>query len=446
MSVVPDYIGKFQIESILGRGAMGVVYRGRDTAIDRDAAIKTIHPYLLDGEQGQMILERFRTEAMAAGRCAHNNIVTVYEYGEHEGLPFIAMEFVEGIELKKFMQREKTLSLKQINNILQQVLRGLDYAHQNGIVHRDIKPANIIMLKSGAVKIADFGIARLDTSDVTQFGDILGTPYYMSPEQFAGSDKLDKRSDVFSLGVVLFEMLSICSDWPGEIRTHKTRVILDLPQSRVLDYTQRFPADIAGFFNQCLAVDPAQRLGSVKAFFKAYKISLQNVARGAQDAQETNISPDLHSPRSQAEKAWVETRLASIENSVKEYLGPLAGTIVQGQFETHKNIRVVIEEVAREIPDDKERQAFLRQWTSSASSSASQSVSNSSAGKSTIDIGVEELQSIGMQLAYYIGPIAEHLLHAKLTDAESIPHLVQLVADEIPMADERAEFVSKTGH
>ena len=244
----PDYIGKFRIEAVLGRGAMGVVYRGRDEAMDRDAAIKTIHSYLLEGEHGQMMLERFQTEAIAAGKCAHNNIVGIYEYGEHEGMPFIAMEYVEGVELKKFMQKEKSLTLKKINNILQQVLRGLDYAHQNNIVHRDIKPANIIILNSGAVKIADFGIARMDTSDVTQMGDILGTPFYMSPEQGRGSDELNQRSDIFSLCVVLFEMLSICSDWPEIIRTHRVKVILDLPQSRVLDYTQRFPADIAKFF------------------------------------------------------------------------------------------------------------------------------------------------------------------------------------------------------
>ena len=443
MSIAPDYIGKFRIEAVLGRGAMGVVYRGRDEAMARDAAIKTVHSYLLEGEHGQMMLERFQTEAIAAGKCAHNNIVGIYEYGEHEGMPFIAMEFVEGVELKKFMQRQKTLTLKQINNILQQVLRGLDYAHQNNIVHRDIKPANIIILNTGSVKIADFGIARMDTSDVTQMGDILGTPFYMSPEQGRGSDQLDQRSDIFSLSVVLFEMLSICSDWPAMIRTHRVKAILDLPQSRVLDYTQRFPVDIAKFLDQGLAVDPLHRLGNIKAFFKAYKTALENMARGTQSAQETTISPDQQSPRSKAEKQWVEARLASIEGSVKEYLGPLAGTIVQNKFEKYQNIRDVIEEVSKEIPDDKERGAFMRQWMSSASSSGGGTRESSSAGTPAIDLNSEEVQSIGRHLAYYLGPIADYVLQSKSEEAESMMQLIQLLADEIPMADERDEFLSK---
>ena len=445
MTIAPDYIGKFKVESILGRGGMGTVYLGLDEAISRSVAIKTIHPHLLDGEQGSLLLDRFRTEAMAAGKCTHNNIVTVYEYGEHQDIPFIAMEFVEGVELKKLMQKQKTFTLKQINQILQQVLRGLDSAHKNGIVHRDIKPANIIILNSGTVKLADFGIARVDTSDVTQLGDILGTPYYMSPEQSRGSEEVDKRSDIFSLGVVLYEMLSVCSDWPETMRTHKIRVILDLPQSRVLDYTQRFPATIAAFFEKCLAVDPAQRLASVSEFFKAYKSALNGVVRGQNVTVQTTIHPGGQSSRSDVERQWIEQRLAAIEDSAREYLGPLAGTIVQRNFEEHQNIRTVIDTVAESIPDAKERRAFLHQWLSSASSSSSRHT-DGLGEPSGLNVDAEELQKISQLLAYFLGPIAEHLLQAKIPEAESVVHLVQILANEIPDADERAEFLQGAAH
>ena len=154
---------------------------------------------------------------------------------------------------------------------------------------------------------------------------------------------------------------------------------------------------------------------------------MENLARGTRAAQETTISPDHESPRSKAEKEWVEARLASIEGSVKEYLGPLAGTIVHNKFEKHQNIRAVIEEVSKEIPDDKERGAFMRQWMSSASSSGSGSNGSSGGQAPVIEINSEEVQGIGKQLAYYLGPIAEHVLQSKSADAESIEQLIPIV-------------------
>ena len=207
----PEKIGKYNIEKILGKGAMGVVYCGRDPLIDRKVAIKTIHSHLLEGSHGQEFKDRFKTEATAAGKCSHTNIVTIFEYGEHDDMPFIAMEYIAGIELKDLLRKKKKISLKTINHIIQQVLKGLHYAHQHDVIHRDIKPANIIVLNSGEVKLADFGIAKLDTSEMTRVGDVLGTPSYMSPEQSFGKP-VDQRTDIFSLGVVLFEMFSYCEN------------------------------------------------------------------------------------------------------------------------------------------------------------------------------------------------------------------------------------------
>lgn len=201
-----ETIGKYEIKGVLGRGAMGVVYRGYDPNIARDVAIKTIHKSLLSTEMGQELLQRFRNEAQAVGRLTHSKIVSIYEFDEEDGMPFFVMELVEGQELKSFLKQGRKFTPEEIVRCGTEILEGLAYTHGLGIIHRDIKPANIFVLGNGSIKIADFGIARVDNSELTQIGSVLGTPSYMSPEQCTGV-KVDARSDLFSVGVVLYEML-----------------------------------------------------------------------------------------------------------------------------------------------------------------------------------------------------------------------------------------------
>ena len=199
---------------------MGVVYKGYDEGIDRYVAIKTVHRNLLSGEEGADWLQRFRREARAAGRCLHQNIVTIFEFGEQEGMPYIVMEFVEGQELSDMIRARDANNIDRARavEITAQVLDALEYAHANGIVHRDIKPGNIIILKDGTVKVTDFGIARIDSTSMTAHGSVVGTPSYMSPEQFTGQE-IDRRSDIFSTGVVLFELLTGQKPFPGKSAT-----------------------------------------------------------------------------------------------------------------------------------------------------------------------------------------------------------------------------------
>jgi serine/threonine protein kinase len=176
-ATLPPRIGRYRVTGMLGRGAMGVVYRAHDAAIDREVAIKTIHRRLLRGEEGAEWLERFRREVRAAGRCVHPNIVTVFEYGEEAGAPYIVMEYVQGRELRSYLKDRQPLPLANAVAIVIQMLQALGQAHAAGVVHRDIKPANIILLADGQVKITDFGIARLEaSSNMTQDGMTVGTP------------------------------------------------------------------------------------------------------------------------------------------------------------------------------------------------------------------------------------------------------------------------------
>jgi serine/threonine-protein kinase len=201
-------LGRYEISGELGRGAMGVVYKGVDHTIHRTVAIKTLR--LSDFEEGEVgeIKERFFREAESAGLLNHPNIVSIYDAGVDHDLAYIAMEFLNGEDLAEFTHKGNLFSLRNVINIIAQVADALGYAHKNDVVHRDIKPANIMLLKdTGDIKVTDFGIARITSSSKTKTGVILGTPSYMSPEQVSGK-KLDGRSDIFSLGVVMFEMLT----------------------------------------------------------------------------------------------------------------------------------------------------------------------------------------------------------------------------------------------
>lgn len=204
---VKPTLGRYEVLSELGRGAMGIVYLGKDPKIQRSVAIKTMRLDEGDPEQLAEVKARFFREAESAGRLSHPNIVTIYDAGEEQDLGFIAMEVLEGTDLKDHCRKEHLLPLPRTVEIVAKVAEALDYAHGQGIVHRDIKPANIMLMKDGTPKVTDFGIARITASSKTQTGVVLGTPSYMSPEQLAGG-KVDGRSDLFSLGVVLFELLT----------------------------------------------------------------------------------------------------------------------------------------------------------------------------------------------------------------------------------------------
>ena len=212
MSTALKQIGRYEIVSELGRGAMGVVFKARDPLIGRLIALKTITASVAD-DPG--LLERFRGEAQAAGALQHPNIVTIYEMGEADGVPFIAMEYLEGESLEAIISRRAQVPLAQKVEYLVQTCRALQYAHRRGVIHRDIKPANIVVTVEGTVKVVDFGIARLVGASKTQTGTLLGTLAYMSPQQIRG-DRADARSDIWSVGVVLYELLTYRRPFEGE--------------------------------------------------------------------------------------------------------------------------------------------------------------------------------------------------------------------------------------
>ena len=203
----PQKIGKYDIQDVLGKGGMGSVYRGFDPAISRAVAIKAISKGMVGEEDLKHIMQRFRHEAQAVGRLVHPRIVQIYDFGEDDNVAYIVMELVNGKTLAQHLQQELVYEMREVAEIIHQLLDGLAHAHAAGVIHRDVKPSNILINNDGRIKISDFGIARIESSQLTQVGDVLGTPHYMAPEQFMGAD-IGLQADLYSVGVIAYELLA----------------------------------------------------------------------------------------------------------------------------------------------------------------------------------------------------------------------------------------------
>jgi serine/threonine-protein kinase len=322
-------LGKYQIRRTLGKGAMGIVYEGFDPVIERTVAIKTILPSQLGGAEFAGVMARFRREAQAAGRLNHPGIVGIYEYGEEiaedisedeatmmapasraasQRVAFIAMEFVKGRELRDYFEKGERFALGEVSRIMGEMLDALDHAHAQGVVHRDMKPANLILLESeaagppqgdgsplggqrstrsdkrggniyGRVKIADFGIARIEASELTQTGTVLGTPSYMSPEQFMGHP-VDGRSDLFSCGVILYQLLTGEKPFTGESTTTIMYKVLreePVPPSQL---NLSLLPELDAVIKKALAKAPAQRFQTGREFAQALQAAIAGQPAG----------------------------------------------------------------------------------------------------------------------------------------------------------------------
>lgn len=313
-------LGKYAIRRELGKGAMGIVYEGFDPVIERTVAIKTILPQQLQADEAAQVLARFKREAQAAGRLNHPGIVAVYDYGEavvdedhtmvageaaqqaRQRVAFIAMEFVKGKELREFFEANERFALKDVERLMGEILDALAHAHANGVVHRDMKPANLIVLADGKVKVADFGIARVEKSELTQVGTVMGTPAYMSPEQFMGQP-VDGRSDIFSCGVILYQFLTGEKPFTGNSTTIMYKVLHEEPLAPSL-LNVALPAAFDAVVKKAMAKNPDERYQTAQEFAQAIKTTLSaapaNAMAGAAaaDPDRTELSmPPAPAPK-----------------------------------------------------------------------------------------------------------------------------------------------------
>jgi len=261
MNATPQKLGRYEVLEEIGKGAMGVVYLARDPLIGRLVALKTFRVgFAARDEELAQFRSRFVREAQSAGILSHPNIVTIHDVVDEgpSGICFIAMEYVKGTNLKQLLGRPDALPLGFVIEVLSQVADALDYAHSRGVIHRDIKPANILITPENRVKITDFGIARIESSNLTMEGQLLGTPNYMAPEQIQGKD-VDHRADIFSLGVVFYEMLTRKKPFQGENMTAVTHKIVFEPFRPPSEIVSDLPTGLSTILSRCLEKDPGRR-------------------------------------------------------------------------------------------------------------------------------------------------------------------------------------------
>src|SRR3954471_14578996 len=258
-----ERIGRYQVLERFGKGGMGVLYRGFDPVLDREVAIKLM---LTDfTEDADQMRPRFYREARAAAKLNHRNIVTIFEFAEEFNVPYIVMEFLRGTPLGARLNAQPPLSIDDKLNIVAQLCDGLSYAHEQGVVHRDVKPDNVFVLEDGSVKLLDFGIAKLTSSNLTRQGDVLGSASYMSPEQVGGSDSVDGRADVFSTGVVLYELITGHKPFEADAPTAVILKILREEPTPIETYVQGLPPQLTAAVAKALTKNPDERFPKAEA-------------------------------------------------------------------------------------------------------------------------------------------------------------------------------------
>ena len=437
----PERIGKYRVDAVLGEGAMGVVYRAHDPNIDRAVAIKTVHTHLIAAEERDSWLDRFAREARAAGRCMHPNLVTVFDYLIEDAAPYLVMELVEAETLGDRMARGPLPTIPEIDGLMTQMLEGLGAIHGAGIVHRDVKPANIMLLADGRLKLADFGVARVESLGATM-GGMIGTPSYMSPEQFRGAP-VDARSDVFAAGVILFELLT------GQ-KPYASRNLGELSQL-VIQGAHRLPCELSPDLNEgidavvarALAADPESRFQGAAEFLAALTEELNSTeARALSEtgARTVLVPPQAETGGGTALSQTLADRLpdsvfSRIESQLIEKIGPIGRVMLRKVASSTDDVERMIEMLAEQIGDPDDSRRFteaIRRYLAGGTLSES-------------GVSAEVIESFTRELVPLIGPIARVVVQRSAKKARSPEDLRETIAGQIEDPGERARFLERTG-
>lgn len=494
----PTQLGKYTISEVLGKGAMGIVYKGFDPHIRRTVALKTIRKELVDDDQGATLLARFRNEAQAAGRLSHPGIVAVYEWGEEGEIVFLAMEYVQGNSLREYFNRGTRFDGRDAISVMAQLLEALHYAHEQGVWHRDIKPANIIIMNSGKLKIADFGIARIDSSNLTQTGAVMGTPGYMAPEQYVGH-AVDWRADIFSAGVVMYQLITgvrpftgnpdmiaykICHEeqaLPSEIEPGRCTTQFDAvtrkalakkPEDRyqnALEFRDAILEAHAGPVSPAVSeqtlinehsrpVWPGEHSRPLGQQEPSHPSQPSHSSGGSPQPHPTPSQPSFPSPSQASVKTvpppgWEVAVLKQIERQLTRIVGPVARVLVKRGASSTTDIDKLYALLAENLSSPAERSAFL------AGRRELQGVPARQAGPSTMPLMAhsapgtrqaepltpEAVEHATRRLIAYVGPIAKILAKRAAAEAATRHHFHLLLAEKITDPGERDRFLHDVG-
>ena len=451
---------------------MGVVYKGFDPDIRRVVALKTIRAAFGDRGEGATAAARFRNEAQAAGRLAHPGIVAVYDFGHADDIAFIAMEFVEGHTLAHYLISKVRFTDVDIPGVMSQVLDALDHAHEAGVVHRDIKPANLMVLSGMKIKVMDFGVARIQSSSLTQVGTVVGTPTHISPEQLLGLPA-DGRSDLWAAGVILYELLTGRGPFVAETPVAVMHNVLHADPAPLSAIVPSMPAVFDAVMARALAKKPDERFQTARDFASALVaafVKSKPVAGAAQQADgSAEPSPAAAGvlnddgagaagaasgktmPGSQPLTLPPEM-LAEIESSLVRSIGPLAKVLVRKSVLHARSVEEFNSELAENIPEGIERSDFLKRIERLERSSPSaalplpapttpRSPQESVAAKPAAVFDPETLAAAEQRLALYVGPLAKLLVKRAASESGDLRELHRKLAEQIDSEPERAAFL-----
>lgn len=423
---------------------MGVIYQAEDPAIGRTVAIKLVRADLLEGRDREVFLERFRREARAAGRCSHPNIVALYDFAIHEGNPFLAMEYIDGVGLGQALKRVGRFAPTEAVAIAVQVLDALAAAHALGIVHRDVKPANILVPPNGQVKVTDFGISRIDTSDITQDGTAVGTPSYMSPEQCRG-ESVDARADLFSVGTVLYELLSGTRAFNGRNATEVTYQLLTQQPRDLTEFVADIPDSLAAILRKALAKDREARFASAQEMASALRQAFDGLG-----GEQTEFSPVPAVFEPPAHETFDDAILDTVERRLASHIGPIARHLVREAARRSQSLEQLCESVAESIDKTAERRRFLadmldgsaRRTAVTSVRSAARNPPQTMAGAApAVGFSDEQIARVERALTQHLGPIARLLVKRALPGSGSETALWDSLAAHIETPADRAVFL-----
>jgi serine/threonine-protein kinase len=414
----PAAIGKYRVDRVLGEGAMGVVYQGHDPHIDRVVAIKTLHAHLVARAERAAWLDRFAREAKAAGRCLHPNLVTVFDYLEVEGRPYIVMEYIEAPSLAARMAVPPPVPLGEVEGLMRQILEGLAHIHAAGIVHRDVKPENLLLLADGRLKIADFGVARVESLGATWSG-MIGTPAYMSPEQFAGRPA-DHRADLFAAGVILYELLSGQKPFPTGSLGELQAALMAGRHRPLAEAAPGVPPHLEMLVARALHPEPAGRFATARDFAAALATALRGGALAAFEGWDRTIIAPAPGARSAP---------ASVGASVR--IGPIARVVLRNAAASTNEIDRLVDMLCGQVaaPD---RDAFR---------AAARRLLGAGGEEGGAGLSPEVLAELTRLLTRHVGPIARLLVRKAAAESRTRAELTQSLAAHIASEADRAAFL-----
>jgi eukaryotic-like serine/threonine-protein kinase len=437
---------------------MGMVYEGFDPIIERRVAIKTILAEYLDAADMEDAIARFKREAQAGGRLQHPGIVGVYEYGQDGDMAFIVMEYVDGKELKRMLADGKRLEPIDVFEIMKQLLAALDYSHKQGVVHRDIKPANLMILPGPKVKVMDFGIARLESSSLTQAGTVVGTPTHMSPEQLMGL-AADGRADLWSSGVILYELITGVSPFLAETPATVMHNVLQREPAKPSTLNPALPPGFDGVIMRALAKKADERFQTAREFQVALVQALQGKTVSGTASAMHRANPDRTLTHAEAERhatrgakrapalSLTPEALAEIERSLSRHVGPLAKVLIKQSQGEAASIEDFFRALADNIPDADEQVAFMKKIAkvkSDASTGATRAAA-APAPKAQATRSVftpEVLAAAEKSLASYVGPLARVLIKEAAGQSGNLKELYTQLAAHIDSDEERRAFLA----